>query len=189
MEKREKIGHWNRDARNYCQMNIGIQHSRSRRRGALILEVIAYLAIFVVVLGMATDAFYQSWSASGALRRDAEQISQSMQAGERWRADVRGASGEIEKTSANGREVIRIPQAQGEIIYSFADAELRRRPASGGKESVVLSKIKSSRMQIEREPYGLVCQWDLELEPNRARHGMLAPLFTFAAVAPTARNR
>lgn len=161
----------------------------SRRTGTLLLETIAYMAIFVVVLGLATDAFYQSWSASGALRRDADQISQSMNAGERWRADIRAASGAIEKTSLNGSETIRIPQAQGEIIYRFAHAEVRRRPATSARESVVVSKIKSSRMQIEREPFGSVCRWELELEPNRPRRGTLAPLFTFTAVATTATDQ
>ena len=164
-------------------MNTSARKREGKRRGMLLIEVVVYLAVFFVALGIATEAFYQCWSSSKALRRDADDVSRSVRAGERWRADVRGASGPILADSSDGAQTLRIPQAQGDVVYRFANSELRRRSTAGGREAVVLSNIKSSEMQSESKSFGVIWRWELELASKRARHSALRPLFTFEAVA------
>jgi hypothetical protein len=164
-------------------MKTHVANRKARSRGLLMIEVIFYMGIFTLLLGLAIDSLCHCWDASAAFRRDAGRISQSLQAGECWRADVRRASAPIERKSVNGAETFRIPQPQGDVLYSFAHAELRRRPVAGGRESVILSNIKSSEMQCQTAPFGVVCRWELELTSKRRQQGVMRPLFTFDAVA------
>lgn len=154
--------------------------SRSRR-GMMLIEVIAYMAMFFVITGLAYDALYRCWTASAEFRRNSEEAARALQAGEQWRADVRAATGPIEASSMHDGQTVRIPGAGGEIVYDWRGERLSRSDARGRAE-VVLSRIKSSRMADELKPFGAVWRWDLELTAKpkwRTR-----PLFSFAAVAP-----
>jgi Tfp pilus assembly protein FimT len=161
-----------------------LSNKRAGSRGVLLIECIVYMAVFTVLLGIATMAFFHCWDASKDFGRDVDAVERSVQAGERWRADIRGATGPVEKTAVNGGEMVRIPQARGEVVYAFAGSEIRRR--ADHRETVVLSHIKLSRMQPEARSFGEIWRWELELETKHAKRP-LRPLFTFETVSP-ARN-
>ena len=162
-------------------MNPSIGNTRARRRGIMIIECIGYIAICFVLMGIAYEALYRGWDSSWAFRRNADDVTRSLHAGERWRADVRGAAGPIARTQAGGTETLRIPQAGGDVVYTVAGGEARRR-VGVGSEVLVLSNIKTSQMEGESRPFGQVWRWELELKSNR-QHVALRPLFTFAAVS------
>ena len=101
--------------------------SRARAQaGYLLIECLVYLSVIVVILGLGTGAFYVCWDHSKALHFATDDINAALHAGERWRADIRNATGKITvETTADGEQV-RIPREAGGIIYTFSGGEVRR---------------------------------------------------------------
>ena len=70
----------------------------SRARGAsgvLLIECLVYVFVFAILLGGATTVFYFCWDHSRAVIFTTDDIASALRAGERWRADVRAATGKI----------------------------------------------------------------------------------------------
>jgi len=163
-------------------MKIRACSQKQRQRGVQLLECLVYIAIFFVVADVGYCELYHCFIDSAAFRREADEITQSIHAGERWRADIRAATGPIETTFNGDEETVRIPESGGDIFYLSSNNQVRRRLAGDNREPVIVSNVKSSRMQAEAPPAGQVWRWELELT---ARHkGTMRPLFSFAAVAP-----
>jgi Tfp pilus assembly protein FimT len=161
---------------------------RAHRHGMTLMEILVYIALLAVVLGAATKTFYECLSQSNSLRRNADDVARALDIGERWRADVRAATGPIQKTEVNGAAQIHIPSAQGEIIYTAAKGELLRQAGSAARGTVWLADVKASHMQSETR--GSVTAWRWELELRSALHQpRLRPLFTFISVAGGAPQR
>lgn len=125
------------------------------------------MAVLVVVLGAATIAFYRYWDDSKGLRRNANDIVLALRAGERWRADVRAATGPIAVAGAKSGEQIRIPTGTGEIIYRLATNELFRQIGSSAPGKVLLANVKSSQMKPESRGPVAAWRWELELQPTQ----------------------
>jgi hypothetical protein len=157
--------------------------SRARRiSGMFLLECLVYIAVFAVVLGGATTAFYFCWNHSDALVGATDEIHSALQMGERWRADVRAATGQITvQTNATG-DVIRIPEGKQVVAYRFETGKVSRWISATDKPMWVLANVNKSSM--EPEPRGNVRAWRWELELNPVRKETHLPLrFTFEAVA------
>ena len=85
----------------------------------LLIECLVYVLVFAILLGGATTVFYFCWDHSRAVIFTADDIASALHAGERWRADVRAATGKITvETSATG-EVARIPEGARMVSYRF----------------------------------------------------------------------
>ena len=65
------------------------------QRGYLLIEALVYIAVVVTLLGVAYAAMYRCVDRSFALRRNADDITSALHAGERWRADVRAATSRV----------------------------------------------------------------------------------------------
>jgi len=152
--------------------------------GFTLLETLAYLAMLTVVLGVAIMSFHQSWDNSSHLRRNADDIVRALDTGDRWRADVRSATGQIELTDANGAEKLRIPTSTGEIVYVFSNGELRRQSASPPANTRLLANVQASQMQLDSRGRVSAWRWELELKSNPKR-SQIRPLFTFESVGGT----
>jgi len=157
-------------------------------RGFTLLECIAYMALIVVVLGFAMKIFFQSWDDSKSLRRNADDIVLVLHAGDQWRADVRAATGPVQLTDADGVEQFRIPASGGEIVYTFAQGEIRRQTSIDAVNRVWLSHVKSSQMQSDLRQDVAAWRWELELKPVK-KTALFRPLFTFETVAGSAITR
>ena len=158
----------------------------SRQRGILLMDCLVYISLITLILGVGTLAFFKCWDANKALRRNADDIVRALHAGEQWRADVRSAVGPLQCVQDGDTERLRIPAANGEIIYSFSREEVRRH-AEGHSDTLLLSKVVHSRMSSDPREHVTAWRWDLEL--SRSPHAtVLKPLFTFEAVPvqPTA---
>jgi Tfp pilus assembly protein FimT len=164
-------------------MNIQIRRA-AREPGITLMEVLVYMALFVVVVGGATRTFYECWDGTKTLRRNADDVARALDLGERWRADVRGATGPLQVTATSGAGQCRIPAAAGEVIYTFADGEIRRQ-AAAAPNTLWLSNVKSSQMQSEARGRAAAWRWELELKTAR-REARLRPLFTFECAAGAA---
>ena len=148
----------------------------------MLLEAIVYVAVLAIVLGCGTALLYQSWGHNITLRRTTDDIIAALNAGELWRADIRSATGGIESTA----QEIRIPTANGLIIYSFATNVVRRQ--SPNHPPRTLANVRSSQMFAETRGQIPAWRWEVELNFNRKKT-QLRPLFTFEAVASHGMNK
>ncbi len=156
---------------------------RNRKRGIMLIETLTYIAVMVLVLGAGGSLLYQVWGSHIALRHNADDIVNVLDAGELWRADVRNATGPINLTinlTAAQSEELRIPTADGSIVYSFADDAVRRQQEN--KPARVLTHVKSSHMHLDKRDRVTAWQWEVELVSNRKKI-QFRPLFSFEAVA------
>ena len=158
----------------------------SRRRSCaaiLLVECLVYLAVFFVVTGLAFAALHRTWLAHKALRHNAEDIVAALHAGERWRADIRRATGPIEHHEENGMWIVRIPGADDSVFYLFSHGEVMRSTTNRLSEAVVLRNVKASEMTPDQRSQITAWCWELELKSSRP-NAKTRPLFTFTAVAP-----
>jgi hypothetical protein len=151
-----------------------------REAGILLVECLVYIAVFAILLGGATAAFYFCWDHSKALIYTTDDIASSLRAGERWRADVRGATGKISVETTAAGEVVRIPESGKEIIYRFESGEMRRQIAPENFSQLLLPKVKSSQMKMDARGGVTAWRWELELAQRR-KEIHLPLLFTFEA--------
>jgi Tfp pilus assembly protein FimT len=155
----------------------------SRRRnsaGILLVECMVYIAVFAILLGGATTVFYFCWDHSKAMLYATDDISSALRAGERWRADVRAATGKISvETTADG-EAVKIPAGKTEILYLFKSGEVRRQIAPENFSQLLLAKVKTSQMKMDARDNATAWRWELELAERRTETH-LPLVFTFEA--------
>jgi len=151
--------------------------------GALLIECIMYIALFALLAGLAFTCFYLFWDNSKALRYATDDISAALNSGERWRADVRGATGTITVETIAGGQMLRIPSGTNAILYSFKAGAVQRRLASSDFSEPVLTTVKTSQMLDDARGPVAAWRWELELQ-SRHKETHLPLIFTFEA-APT----
>ena len=153
--------------------------SRSHgKSGMMLLECLVYISVFAIVLGGATTAFYFCWDHSNALIGTADNIASVLHTGERWRADVRAATGPITvQTNATG-EVVQIPEGARVVSYRFESGAVSRQFSATAQPLVLLANVKTSQMAMDDR--GGVRAWRWELEQFPVRKETHLPLrFTF----------
>jgi Tfp pilus assembly protein PilE len=162
-------------------MKLPTAISKTRRAaGIMLVECITYIAVFAILTGIGFAAFYLCWNHSKALIGATDDISSALRAGERWRADVRGATGKISIENTAAGEVVRIPEPEKEITYRFESGEVRREISTLKNSQLLLQKVRTSQMQ--EEPRDGVAAWRWELVLNERRPETQLPLlFTFEA--------
>ena len=166
-------------------MKLPTSISRVRARsGVLLIECIVYIGLFAVVVGLGLMTFYLCWDNSKALMYAADDIAAALRAGERWRADVRNATGKISiETTAQG-EFLRIPHGRSAVLYNFSAGEIHRQLASSNFSELLLATVQAS--QMVQEARGPINAWRWELELKLRRKEAHLPLsFTFEAAAQT----
>ena len=152
------------------------------RRAYMLIEVLVYLAVVVILLGAGYAAMYHCIESSVALRRNADDITRALRAGERWRADVRSATNCVCLEGDGQFLELQGPRAQ--VAYRFSSNSISRR-AGKAPWVCVLPQVKSSTMKSDPRQYATAWQWDLELETRAQgslKPGRVRPLFTFLAV-------
>lgn len=153
--------------------------------GYLLLECLVYIVVFAVITGLGLMTFYLCWDDSKALRYTTEDIAAALRAGERWRTDIRSATGKITvETTATG-ELLRIPYGTNEILYRFTAGEIHRQLASSGFAGSMLTAVEASQMVRDQRGPVSAWRWELELKPHReVTH--LPMQFTFEAATKSA---
>jgi type II secretory pathway pseudopilin PulG len=160
-----------------------IRLSRQRlQHGMMLIDCIAYIGLLAIILTLAFLAFYRTTENSNKLSRNAADISLSLQAGERWREDVRSANGEPRLDNEAGVVLLRLPHASGEITYAFRDDTVLRRALPNTNWLVVLPALTASAMHAEPRRHATCWHWDVELK-GRQKVARVRPLFSFEAVA------
>jgi Tfp pilus assembly protein PilE len=150
-----------------------------RSHGYMLFEVLVYLGVVTAVLTVAYLALERSIRESVLLRRAAADVTRTLQAGERWRADIRAAS-QFGWEQQEGEQVLRLQTPQGTVAYRFSSNTVFR-AAGGGVWSAILSSVRHSAMNQEARATVTAWRWEVELQP-RAKAARTRPLFTFLAV-------
>ena len=151
-----------------------------RTAGIMLVQCQVYIAVFAILLGIGFAAFYLCWDHSKALIYATDDISSALRAGERWRADVRGATGKISVETTAAGEVVRIPGSEKEIVYRFESGEMRREISTSKNPHLILQKVSSSQMQAEPRDGVTAWRWELVLNQRRPET-QFQLLFTFQA--------
>ena len=150
----------------------------------LLTEALVYIGLVVIVLGTAFAVMYHCLDNSVILRRNAEDVTAALRAGEMWRADVRKSGAPAVLANSDGVQEVRLTCQQGEILYRFETNSVVRK--LGERSWVrVLSNVKGSAMQADPRQKVTAWSWEVELLPRAKgynRPGRVRPLFTFVAV-------
>lgn len=165
---------------NQTERNKAIGQPRLSR-GFTIIECLVYISVLAVLLAIASAALYRCWDDNKAISRNGDDIVRTLKVGEAWRADLRSATGPIQITTTNSGQTMHIPCGNRELIYSFADGEVRKQIGKDGLWSILLPKVKSSQMQSEKRDHVTAWRWEVELGSVR-KNAKMHPLFTFEAV-------
>jgi hypothetical protein len=131
--------------------------------GIMLIECLVYIGLLAVLLGLAFLAFYTVSDYSRHLSQNAADIARALNAGERWRKDVRSATATPQLVESAGETVLHLPQSRGEIQYTFLDGTVYRRSTEKTNENwhLLLEGVKSSKMQMKK--YSLVSAWRWEV--------------------------
>jgi Tfp pilus assembly protein PilE len=150
-----------------------------------LVECVIYIALFFVVLGVALGAYYQMDEQSRGFARNSSDIVRAMQAGERWRADVRNATN---AALFEQNLELRLATRNGGVSYFFRDGAVWRQGATDGKSTPMLANVKSSLMKADPRSQVKAWRWEIELQTKRT-NATVRPLFTFLAVPITEARR
>ena len=156
------------------------RHRRSRA-GFTIIECLVYLGVYVTLLGFATFAFYRCYDHTKSMRRNREDITSAVHAGEAWRNDVRRATKPIVFDPAD--QTLRIQRSDKEVAYRFADGQVFRKSSAEARWVVLLPKVQRSEMQADPRAHVVAWRWELELQTQK-KTARVRPLFSFVAAPP-----
>ena len=166
----------------------GIRRNARSTSAYTLIEMLVYMAMLAVLFTLGYAAMYKSMDASTGLRRNANDITQALNAGERWREDVRAATQAIRLDSTTNEEsLLHIPQPKAEVMYRFASNCVSRRVGTG-EWSPALEHVNASAFISDPRQKVVAWKWEVELQPYRKSLTRLHPLFTFLAV-PAAQTK
>ena len=155
--------------------------STSRREdGILLTECLVYLVVFTILTSIGFASFYLCWNQSQALICATDDIGSALRAGERWRADVRAATGNISVETTTNGELLRIPRGKNEVFYSCHNDAVWRKVSPSGLTEQLFAKTESSKMTMESRDGVTAWRWELVL-PERRSEAQLPLVFTFEA--------
>lgn len=146
-----------------------------------LIEVLVYISVLAVLMGVGYAAVYRAMDNSVALRRNAQDIAAALRAGEIWRADVRAAVGRVQVERNADGQILHLSGPQKKVDYRFEGSALARR-VGGGNWSPVLGNVKGSEFLKESHSGVQSWRWELELQPRKKKLNSIQPLFTFTAV-------
>jgi Tfp pilus assembly protein PilE len=146
------------------------------RAGYLLLELLVFMALMAVIRGLAYSAYWRCADNSKRLQSNAADILATVQAGERWRDDVR-----LAREVALDADGVKMIQPGDTVEYRFGQQAIWRHSAQTGRTIRLLSRVKTSAMQREARRQVSAWRWEVELQSRKAPP-YLRPLFTFEAV-------
>jgi hypothetical protein len=156
------------------------------RNGYMLVEALVYIGVSFLLLGIGSAAMYRCIDNSVGLRRNSDDITSALHAGERWRADMRAAIKPIRLENLPAENLLHLPGHQTEILYRYSEGVIYRRVGPGAWTQL-LTNIKSSTMQSDPRSNVTAWRWELELR-TRARTSRIPPLFTFIAVSTSGQT-
>lgn len=173
---------------NGCRPNI--RHSPFATRhssGFTLIECLVYISLFALFVVLVMSVFFRSRDGSDALRRNADDITRALHAGERWRADVRTATAPPRTVEENGQRWLAIPRGTNVTVYTHFRDTVWRQEQTNATWMPALVRVKSSAMSADARTHVAAWRWEVELQLKDPRK-QTKPLYTFLAVAPAAQK-
>jgi hypothetical protein len=152
-------------------------------RGVMLVEALVYISVLFVVLAVSGAAYCRVLDQTRQLRRVAADIPRALDAGERWRADVRATVAPPRLVEEESLQALHLPQRNLEVVYFFDGSNVVRRAGTNETWLPILPKVKASRFLEDRREQVTVWRWEIELQPG-LRPPKKPPLFSFLAVPP-----
>jgi hypothetical protein len=152
--------------------------------GYMLVEALVYIGLVFVVLGTGYAIMYRCVENSVLLRRNAQDMASVLNAGERWRADIRSSRPPLQIENTENGQTLRLKGAVGEVVYRF-ETNTVTCSAQGQPVIRLLSNVKSSEMRASPRQKVIAWQWEVELLPRAkgySKPGRVRPLFSFTAV-------
>lgn len=147
------------------------------RRGMFLVQALVYVVVLAALAEVAFSAFFALQQGGARVRMASEDIVVAMEAGERWRADIRAAAGLVTATA----DELRIPTKDGDPVrYRWTDGRILRHDGRGG-EQVLLRDVAETRFIRDPREHVTAWRWELALQAN-GPNPRVRPLFTFLAV-------
>lgn len=149
--------------------------------GLCLVECLVYIGVLAVIIAVAGAAYARVLDHVRHTRRVAADISRALDAGERWRADVRRLTAPPRLVEEGSLQALHLPAGTNEIVYFFDGSNVVRRVNATPDWAAFLPRVKASRFLPDPRQHVSAWRWEIELQPG-PRHGHLAPLFSFTAV-------
>jgi hypothetical protein len=165
-----------------------LRASAATRHGYLLIEALVYIGVVAALLGVGYCAMYRCIDRSIALRRNADDITSALHAGERWRADVRTATSQVRVENTDEGQILHLEGPGTTVAYRYATNTISRRIGEGPWLRL-LPNVKSSAMTADPRNSVTPWRWELELQTRTTasvKPGRIRPLFTFLAVPESA---
>lgn len=155
-------------------------------RAFTIVEMLVYIGMLSIVLGLGYGGYQRGQRNAVLLRRNVNDMARALDAGERWRADLRRATAMPRVVQTASRAEMRIPQPAGTVVYFLENGTVWRQKANAVAADAFLSGVQASRMMMDRASSVTSWRWEVELrsDPKAVR---IRPLFTFQAVPSVKR--
>jgi len=123
-----------------------------------LIDCLAYIALLALILTMAFAAFYRANDYSRDLSRNAADIARTLQAGERWRADVRSSTQPPRLETIGNESLLRLASGAGEVTYAFRGGGIFRQALPNTNWVELLPRAASSRMFEAAVQFSSRCQ-------------------------------
>lgn len=156
---------------------------RKTKSGISLIEMLVYMSVLLVIMGVGYAALYNCMDYSTALRGSSDDIVNALHAGENWRADLRASTGQIQLQTTPDEQIIHLRGTHGDVSYRFANNTISRR-LGNNDWSPVLARVKASTFASESRHNLTAWRWELELQTRTKKVSRVLPLFTFIAVPP-----
>lgn len=186
MKLRMMNSEWRMRASSHHGCRPSIPHSQFAVRDSSafsLIECLVYISVFVLIMFLAMQVFFQTRDSSDRLRRNADDITRVLHAGERWREDVRTATGAPRAVEKDGQHWLAIPRGTNLTVYIHFKDTVWRQEHTNQTWQPALARVKSSHMDADARQHVTAWRWEVELQmKDDKKHTQ--PLFTFLAVAP-----
>ena len=158
---------------------FGIRNSS----GLSLIECLTYISLFALFIVLVMSTYFRARDASDALRRQADDVTRTLAAGERWREDVRTATAPPRVVEENGQTWLALTRGTNTTVYTHFNNTVWRQAHTNQSWQPVLARVKSSLIETDAREHVAAWRWEVELQLKDPRK-QTKPLFTFLAVAP-----
>lgn len=163
-------------------MKLATRSPGRDERGILLVEAMAYIAVFAVISAVTFAAFFKYWDAATRMERATDDIVRALQAGEMWRADIRRAIRPPTLIREGGEEALELEMSGAKVVYLFSSEGVWRQSAPTNLWVRLVSRAQQSRMFADDRGGIAAWRWELELARPKKSPGKVIPRFTFLAV-------
>lgn len=148
------------------------------RAGLTLWECLVYIGALGLVFGLGLNALHRCIEHTAAVRRNSDDITLALKAGEQWRTDLRRAT--QPPTLDPTTQTLIVWHSTNQVAYRLTEHQMQRRANPSAPWQTVMPRVQQSEMRAESRPHTTAWRWELELQPRHAA-ATIRPLFTFTA--------